>query len=124
MLFAEAGFSGFRKLPMPLTNTLVRVQNKGQMTIPRKVRSAVGLSDGDLVEVKAVGRRIVITPQLVIDRSQFPAAAGEYTPEPRRAIDARLAKAEEGPYYGPFKDGAEVAAFLRKWQRSAKPAKA
>lgn len=103
-------------------NTLVKVQNKGQMTIPSRVRSAVGLSDGDVVEVKAVGRKIVITPQLVIDRSQFP-TADEYTPKQRRAIDARLAKAEKGPFYGPFKDGAEVAAFLKKWQRSAKPAK-
>ena len=66
--------------------TLVRVQNKGQMTIPSRVRSAVGLSDGDIVEVKAVGRKIVITPQLVIDRSQFP-TADEYTPEQRRAIE-------------------------------------
>ena len=47
----------------------------------------------------------------------------EYTPEQRRAINARLAKAEKGPFYGPFKDGAEVAAFLKKWQRRAKPAK-
>lgn len=108
---------------MPLTNTFVKVQNKGQMTIPRRIRSAVGLSDGDLVEVKAVGRKIVVTPQLVIDRSQFPTADDEYTPEQRRVIDARLAKAEEGPYYGPFQNGAEVAAFLKKWRRSAKPAK-
>jgi len=45
-------------------NTLVKVQHNGQMTVPRKVRSAVGLADGDLVEVKAVGKKIVITPQL------------------------------------------------------------
>ena len=107
---------------MPLSSALVKVQNKGQMTIPRRVRSVVGLSDGDLVEVKAVGRKIIITPQLVIDRSHFPTARDEYTPEQRRVIDARLAKAEKGPYYGPFKNGAEVAAFLKKWQRSAKPA--
>jgi AbrB family looped-hinge helix DNA binding protein len=104
-------------------STLVRVQNKGQMTIPSRVRSAVGLADGDIVEVKAVGKKIVITPQLVIDRSQFPSADDEYTQEQRRVIDARLAKAEKGPFYGPFRDGAEVNAFLKKWQRSAKPAK-
>jgi AbrB family looped-hinge helix DNA binding protein len=104
-------------------STLVKVQNKGQMTIPSGVRAAVGLSDGDLVEVKAVGKKIVITPQLAIDRSRFPTADCEYTREQRRIIDARLAKAEKGPFYGPFKDGAEVAAFLKKWQRSAKPGK-
>jgi len=48
-----------------------------------------------------------------IDRSQLPAADDEYTPEQRRAIDARLHEAEKGPFYGPFKDGREIAAFLK-----------
>jgi len=118
MLAAGAGISGFRKLTLIVMNNLVKVQNKGQMTIPSRVRSAVGLSDGDLVEVKAVGKKIVITPQLVIDRTKFPTAADEYTPEQRRVINARLAEAEKSPYYGPFRSGAEIAAFLRKRTRS------
>src|ERR1035441_3463881 len=104
-------------------NTLVRVQSKGQMTIPSRVRSAVGLADGDLVEVKAVGRKIVITPQLGIDRSKFLTANGEYTPEQRRRLNASLAEAEKGPYFGPFKNSAEVAAFMKEWRRSVKSAK-
>jgi AbrB family looped-hinge helix DNA binding protein len=98
--------------------TLVEVQPKGQMTIPRRVRSAVGLVDGDIVEVRAVGKEIVIIPQLVIDRSKSPNADDEYTPEQRRIINARLDEAEKGPFLGPFKTGAEVAAFLRKRVRS------
>ena len=117
MLRAGAGISGFRKSSLAM-NTLVKVQHKGQMTIPSRVRSAVGISEGDIVEVKAVGKKIVITPQLVIDRSQFPTADDDYTPEQRRAITARLAEAEKGPYYGPFKSGAEVAAFLKKSRRA------
>lgn len=70
------------------TTTLVKVQPKGQMTIPRRVRSAVGLVGGDLVEVRAVGNRIVIIPQPAIDRSKFPSAGGEYTPAQRRLISA------------------------------------
>jgi bifunctional DNA-binding transcriptional regulator/antitoxin component of YhaV-PrlF toxin-antitoxin module len=93
------------------------------MTLPTGVRTAVGLADGDLVDVKVNGRRIVITPAPVIDRSKFPTADDEYTPEQRRAIDARLEKAEKGPFFGPFRNGAEVDAFLKKRQRSAKPAK-
>jgi len=93
------------------------------MTIPSSVRSAVGLSDGDLVEVKAVGKKIVITPQLVIDRSKFPTANDEYTPKQRQAIKARLAEAEKGPYYGPFKSGAELAEFLKRRTRSARAVK-
>ena len=34
-----------------------------------------------------------------------------------------LAEAEKGPYYGPFKSGAEVAAFLKKWKAKGAPAK-
>jgi AbrB family looped-hinge helix DNA binding protein len=93
------------------------------MTIPSTVRSAVGLAEGDMVEVRAIGKKIVITPQLVIDRSKFPTADEEYTPAQRRALDASLAEAEKGPYYGPFKSGAEIAAFMKKRLRSAKSSK-
>ena len=41
---------------------IVRIQHKGQMTLPNEVRSSVGLADGDLVEVKVAGRKIIITP--------------------------------------------------------------
>jgi hypothetical protein len=68
------------------------------------------------VEFKAAGGVITILPKLTT-------ANDEYTPEQRRIIDARLAEAEKGPYYSPFKDGAEVAAFLRKRQQRSKPAK-
>ena len=88
------------------------------MTIPRRVRSAVGLVDGDFVEVKAVGNKIVITPQLVIDRSKFPTADDEYTPAQRRIIDARLAQSDEdtkhGRVFGPFNTHKEFVAALRR----------
>jgi AbrB family looped-hinge helix DNA binding protein len=103
--------------------TLVRVQHKGQMTIPSAVRSAVGLAEGDLVDVRAIGNKIVITPQLVIDRSKFPTADDEYTAEQRRALDASLAESEKGPYYGPFKSGAEIAVFMKKRGRRANRSK-
>jgi hypothetical protein len=61
--------------------------------------------------------------QLVIDRSKFPTADDEYTPEKRRAIDASLAESEKGPYYGPFKSGAEIAAFMKKTLPGAGPSK-
>jgi AbrB family looped-hinge helix DNA binding protein len=93
------------------------------MTIPRTVRSAVGLAAGDMVDVRAVGNKIVITPQFVLDRSKFPTADDEYTPEARRAIDASLAESEKGPYYGPFKGGAEIAAFMKKRPRGIRPSR-
>jgi bifunctional DNA-binding transcriptional regulator/antitoxin component of YhaV-PrlF toxin-antitoxin module len=79
------------------------------MTIPRRVRSAVGLADGDLVEVKAVGKKIVITPQLV--------DGDEYTLAQRRAIDARLAKSDvdikHGRVHGPYDSHKEFVESLR-----------
>src|ERR1035437_7296915 len=46
--------------------TLVRVNHKGQMTIPRTVRSAVGLAAGDMVDVRAIGKaqRLDLVPLL------------------------------------------------------------
>jgi len=95
-------------------NTTGKIQNKGQVTIPTAVRRQAGLSKGDLVNFTFKRGQIVITPALLIDRSRFPAAGDEYTLAQRKIIDARLSQAEKGPYYGPFKDGAEVAAFLKK----------
>jgi hypothetical protein len=57
-----------------------------------------------------------------IDRSQFPTADDDYTPEQRRLIDARLSEAEKGPFYGPFQDGDEIVTFLKARARGGKPA--
>jgi AbrB family looped-hinge helix DNA binding protein len=65
---------------------LLKVQRKGQVTIPTRLRAQVGLLDGDLVEARAHNGEIILTPKFIVDR--------EYTPAQRRVIDARLAKAE------------------------------
>ena len=72
-------------------------------TIPTSGRRQAGLS--------------VITPKLVMDRSKFPTADDEYTPAQRRAIDARLAKAdkdiEQGRTTGPFNTADEMIAHMK-----------
>jgi AbrB family looped-hinge helix DNA binding protein len=75
-------------------NTTGKIQNKGQVTIPTVVRRQAGLSKGDLVKFTFQRGKIVITPKVVIDRSTFPTADGEYTKEQRRVIDARLKRAD------------------------------
>lgn len=75
-------------------NTTTRIQHKGQVTIPTRVREQAGLSKGDLVEFSFQRGKIVITPKLIVDRSKFQNADNEYTPEQRRVIDGRLALAE------------------------------
>jgi bifunctional DNA-binding transcriptional regulator/antitoxin component of YhaV-PrlF toxin-antitoxin module len=76
------------------------------MTIPRSVRSAVGLAQGDRVEVKATDAEIITTTQLVINRSKFPNTDDEYTPAQRRVINRGIALSEkeykQGRSFGPF----------------------
>lgn len=93
---------------------LVKILKKGQLTLPIQVRNRLGLAEGDFVNVKVRAAKIVLTPQVIIDRSEFPNADDEYTAEQRSIIDARLNEAEKGPYYGPFKNASEAARFLKK----------
>lgn len=99
--------------------TLVRVQQKGQVTIPTLLRSRAGILEGDLVEASFERGKIVLTPQLVIDRSKLSAAAGanhEYTPAQRKLLEQELALGladlKKGRVHGPFK-AREAAQFLR-----------
>ena len=105
-------------------HTTGKIQNKGQVTIPTTVRRKAGLSKGDLVNFAFQRGKIVITPTLVINRSKFPTADDEYTPEQRRIIDARLAKAEAdikaGRIHGPFDSASEAIDFLHREIRSRK----
>ena len=104
--------------------TLVKIHRKGQMTLPSRVRSAIGIGEGDLVEASVQRGKIVLTPKLVIDRSKFPNAHDEYTPAQRRTIDARLAKAGEdikaGRLHGPFDTHEEMIKFLHAELKKAK----
>ena len=59
-----------------------------------------------------------------IDRSKFPTAGDEYTPEQRRIIDARLAESTEdigaGRLHGPFETHEEMVQFLHQHARKAR----
>lgn len=45
---------------------LIRVQEKGQVTLPVAVRRTLGLKKGDLVSITQTAEGILITPQEVI----------------------------------------------------------
>ena len=98
-------------------STLVKVQHKGQVTIPTRLRSQARIAVGDLVEASFERGKIVLTPKLVIDCSKFPTADDEYTPRQRRIIDARLAKSDEdlkkGRTFGPFNTAEEMIASMK-----------
>jgi AbrB family looped-hinge helix DNA binding protein len=97
--------------------SLIKIQKKGQFTIPTAIRSRLGLVDGDFVEVSIKATSIVLTPKIVIDRSKFPNADDEYTPAQRRAIDARLNESEKdikkGRTFGPFNTADDMIASMK-----------
>src|SRR5216684_5186220 len=97
--------------------TLVKIHRKGQMTLPSRLRTAIGVVEGDLIEASVQRGKIVLTPKLVIDRSKFPTADDEYTPQQRRIIDARLAKSDKdlkkGRTFGPFNTAEEMIASMK-----------
>ncbi len=99
-------------------STLVKVQHKGQVTIPARLRTQAGIVEGDLVEATFHRGTIILTPKLVIDRAQFPNADEEYTPAQRRVIDARLAMGLEdvkkGRTVGPFHTADELIASMNQ----------
>lgn len=49
-----------------LDRKLVRVQEKGQVTLPTKIREKLGLKKGDLVAVVETDEGVLISPQQVI----------------------------------------------------------
>ena len=51
---------------MSAERKLVRVQEKGQVTLPASVRTRLGLKKGDLVAVEETPEGVLITPQVVV----------------------------------------------------------
>lgn len=100
---------------------LVAVKNKYQVVIPHKLRKSIKIKVGDFMEAKIERGSVILTPKKVIDYSDFPNADDEYTPAQRKRLDAELAVAEKGPFYGPFDTHAEMMNFLHK--RAVKKAK-
>ena len=84
----------------------ITVKDKSKdLIVPPSVRRQAGIKAGDQLEFKV--SRGVITIVAKPDN-----AADDYTPEQRRLIDARLAQARKGPYYGPFASADKAITFL------------
>lgn len=94
----------------------VTVKSNDELMVPRAVQRKAGIKVGQRVEFKVSGGIISIIPDV-------PSADDEYTPAQRRVIDARLAEARKGPYYGPFETVDEAIKFLRREIKGRKAAK-
>lgn len=76
---------------------LAKVKQKGQVTIPATIREEVGLHEGDYVEVKREGSRIVLTPQEIAPRHpDIDAALAEALDDERAGrVSPKFASTEE-----------------------------
>jgi AbrB family looped-hinge helix DNA binding protein len=48
---------------MSVTRNLVRIQEKGQVTLPAAIRKRLGLKTGDLVAIEETAEGVLITPR-------------------------------------------------------------
>jgi len=72
-----------------MPDTIVKLQRKGQMVIPRSLREQVGVAEGTLMKVAVVeGGQFLLTPQLTINRAIITAP-----PKNRKALLKELAVA-------------------------------
>jgi bifunctional DNA-binding transcriptional regulator/antitoxin component of YhaV-PrlF toxin-antitoxin module len=89
--------------------TILRMASKGQVTIPPRLRAEIGIAGRGLLKASARRGSILLTPVV---------ANVEYTPQQRRAIDARLALSGEdikaGRTYGPFDSVEEMVASIKR----------
>jgi bifunctional DNA-binding transcriptional regulator/antitoxin component of YhaV-PrlF toxin-antitoxin module len=89
----------------------VKNRTKTPLVVPVSVRRKAGHQNGEDLEFRVSGGVITILPKL-------PAADDEYTPEQRRIIDARLAKADAdikaGRISKAFADHGEFVADLHR----------
>jgi hypothetical protein len=98
----------------------VKNNNKTPLVVPPGVLRKAGFKSGEELEFRASGGVITILPKL-------PSAEDEYTPEQRRAIDARLAEGladiKAGRTYGPFNTADGMIAHMKAQIRKRASAK-
>jgi len=49
---------------------LVQVREKAQITLPSKVRKALGIKEGDYLEVEVEDNKIVLIPKILLDKAE------------------------------------------------------
>jgi AbrB family looped-hinge helix DNA binding protein len=81
---------------------LVKIKEKGQVTLPAKIRERHGLDTGDYVEIKEEGNRIVLIPQEVAPRH----------PEIDAALTEALADERAGRISPAFENAEDFHAWL------------
>jgi antitoxin PrlF len=73
---------------------LVRIQEKGQVTIPTEIRKKLGLKRGDLVAVMETPEGVYITPQQVVATKALD-SIGEILKEKGLSLDTLIAQGRD-----------------------------
>jgi len=50
--------------------SLVQVREKAQITLPSKIRKGLGIKQGDYLEAKVEGNKIVLIPKILVDKAE------------------------------------------------------
>lgn len=91
--------------------SIVRLKQKGQLTIPATIRTALRLTEGDMLEARVAKGSIVLSPKTLVDRridaaitkGLNDARAGRTTP-PFATVDDFRAHRRSGQYKRLLKD--------------------
>jgi len=54
----------------PGAEELVRLRDRGQVTLPRSVRAKLRMEEGSLILIKVVDNSVILIPQETVDREQ------------------------------------------------------
>lgn len=87
--------------------TLTKVGPKYQVTIPKKVREAIGLNVGDIVETTVSRDGIIIRPKAVVDRADL-----------TKRFEAAERAVKEGRVLGPFTTASAAVRALKHRARA------
>jgi AbrB family looped-hinge helix DNA binding protein len=88
--------------------SLVRITRNFQVSIPKRVREALGLEEGDFIEVEERDGTIVMQPKKLIDADQ----AWFWTPEWQKGEREAEEDMRAGRLSGPFKSVDELMKHL------------
>jgi AbrB family looped-hinge helix DNA binding protein len=78
--------------------SIVRVQKRGQVTLPTRLRARVGITDGDLLEAKFERGKITLAPKSMVDRE----------------IAEGLEDVKKGRTHGPYDSAEEMISSLHR----------
>jgi len=53
-----------------MLETIGKIARNGHLTIPRKIRKILNIEDGDIVRFSVEENKIVISPGVIVDKSQ------------------------------------------------------